>query len=292
LRRYLGALPEAGVRRCGVGRSKSAAGEETVAVVVVSAVADLSPVPTTARAGQWMRFDAYMLVPADSAKLVVLGPDGAPRNVPTTLHGDRVEAAFAVERPGPFAVQLLADAERGPRPVLEANVFVDVEPPPEWVSWPAPGESERAPELDDRGALRAMVNAARATEQLPALVANDALDRTAAEQARAMLEAGVLAHDTGDGGPAERLRRLGATVLRAGENVAHEASLARAHRALWWSPSHRGNLLDPRFGQLGIGVDRDADGSLWVCELFANFADTGIISTPRRSSTFRMVHAK
>jgi hypothetical protein len=293
LRRYLDSLPAFGVRRCGIARSKSAAGgEETVAVVVVSALADLSPVATSARAGQWLRFDARMLVPATSAKLVVLGPQGSPRSVPTTLHGDRVEATFAVEQPGPFSVQLLANADRGPRPVLEASVFVDVAAPVEWVSWPAPGESESVRGLADPDALRAMVNAARAAEELPALAANDALGRSAEEQARAMLDARVLAHDAGEGGPAGRLRRLGVSILAAGENVAHEGSVARAHRALWWSPSHRGNLLDPRFTELGVGVARDPDGSLWVCELFADFADTGIVSTARGSSIFRLVHAQ
>jgi uncharacterized protein YkwD len=292
LHRYLDSLPEAGVRRCGVARSKSTAGDETVAVVVVSALADLAPVATRARAGQWLRFDARMLVPATSAKLIVLGPDGSPRNVPTTLHEDQVEATFAVERAGPFAVQLLANTDRGPRPVLEASVFVDVAPPTRWVSWPAPGESESVGTRNERDALRAMVNAARATEELPALAASDTLDRSAGEQARAMLEAHVLAHDAGEGGPAERLRRLGVSITSAGENVAHEMSLARAHRALWWSPSHRGNLLDPRFHELGVGVARDPDGSLWICELFADFADTGIVSPAGGPSIFRMVHAK
>jgi hypothetical protein len=35
-------------------------------------------------------------------------------------------------------------------------------------------------------------------------------------------------------------------------------------------------LLDPRFTVVGIGTDRDADGHVWVCEIFADFADAGI----------------
>lgn len=292
LRRYLESLHEDGVRRCGIARSKDKAGGETVAVVVVAALADLSPVATRARAGQWLRFDAHMQVPATAATLVVLGPAGPPRSVPTTLHGDSVEATFAVERPGPFIVQLLTSTDRGPRPVLEASVFVDVEAPAEWIPWSAPGEPESAQATDDREALRAMVNAARTAEGVPALSRNEALELGADEQARAMLAQRVLAHDAGEGGPAERLRRLGAAVVRAGENVAHEATVTMAHRALWWSPSHRGNLLDPRFTQLGVGVVRDPDGSVWVCELFADFVDTGIIPSARGSSIFRLVHAQ
>jgi uncharacterized protein YkwD len=61
-----------------------------------------------------------------------------------------------------------------------------------------------------------------------------------------------------------------------GENVAHALTLERAHRVLWASPSHRGNLLDRRFRDLGVGVARDSDGSVWVCQLFGGFADTGM----------------
>jgi uncharacterized protein YkwD len=82
----------------------------------------------------------------------------------------------------------------------------------------------------------------------------------------------------------QRLEQAGFGALRIGENVAHARSLARAHRALWESPAHRGNLLDRGFSAVGLGVvvvseseaesdaergNADATG-VWVCELFAN----------------------
>ena len=42
-----------------------------------------------------------------------------------------------------------------------------------------------------------------------------------------------------------------------------------AHRALWASPSHRDNMLQPRFDRVGVGVCTDPDGSVWVTEAFA-----------------------
>jgi uncharacterized protein YkwD len=53
-----------------------------------------------------------------------------------------------------------------------------------------------------------------------------------------------------------------------GENVAHAASVLLAHRALYESPSHRANLLQGAFDRLGVAVLRDADGSVWVDEIF------------------------
>jgi uncharacterized protein YkwD len=58
---------------------------------------------------------------------------------------------------------------------------------------------------------------------------------------------------------------------RVGENVARARTLQRAHRVLWDSPSHRGNVLDPGFDALGIGVVRTDDGDVVVCELFVDY---------------------
>jgi uncharacterized protein YkwD len=292
LRGFLDSLPVAGLRRCGVARGRTPGGAETVTAVVVDALADLSALPTAAHVGQWLRFDARMRVTASAAKLVVLGPSGPPRTVPTTLHGDHVEATFAVERPGAFTVQLLASVEGGPRPVLEAAVFVDLEPPGEWAAWSAPGEGAATSAADERDALRAMVNAARASENVAGLAKSEALDQAAQHHAEEMKEAGVLAHDAGGGGPPERLARGGIQATLVGENVAHESSAVRVHRALWASPSHRENLLDPRFGALGVGVARDTDGSLWVCETFTDFGGTGIVSAREPYSVFRFRIAK
>ncbi len=288
LRGFLGSLEERGVTRCGIGRARSVS-KEAVAVLVTFALADLDPLPTRVHAGQWLRFEARMLVPAHAAKLVVLGPSGLPRTVPTTLHGDRVEATFAVDRAGAFTVQLLADVDGGPRPVLEAAVFADVEPPTEWVGWPSPGESAARGENDDAEALRRMVNEARSSEGLSPLHASPALDRAAEEHARTMRDARVLAHDAGDGDPLARLRRLGVHFAVAGENVAHETTAVRAHRALWASPSHRANLLDARFTALGVGIAPDPDGSIWICESFADFAGAGISSGATQAVIFHRV---
>ena len=84
----------------------------------------------------------------------------------------------------------------------------------------------------------------------------------------------ALAHDTGLGTPAERAARAGIDARVLGENVAHALDAERAHRTLWASPSHRKNLLDPRFDALGLGVAVDSDdGSLWVSEIFARLHD-------------------
>jgi uncharacterized protein YkwD len=205
---------------------------------------------------------------------VVLGPRGAPRTVPTTVHGGVVEATFAPDTPGAFTVQLLASFQAGPRPVLEAAVFADVEPARKIAETQAPGEDAAAHPANEEEALAQMIDAARATESLAPLRRSDELDRIAADHARAMQRTGRLGHDAGDGEPDDRLRRAGVSARRFGENVARAANVVRAHRVLWASPSHRENVLDPEFSAVGIGIARDADGE-WVCEIFADFTGIG-----------------
>ncbi|HKO49091.1 MAG TPA: CAP domain-containing protein, partial [Polyangiaceae bacterium] len=243
-----------------------------VAAVAADVLADLEPLPTRARVGQWIEVRATLRVPATEAKLVVLGPRGAPRPVPTSFDDGRVRARFNADLPGPWLVQLLASVDGGPRPLLEALVFAGVEPPSTAAISKAPGEdalNAASAKADPRAALYTLVNAARESERRAPLTRDPRLEALATEHAEAMRRAHRTAHETGDGDLNRRLERAG-LELSAGENVAHAGSAASAQRALWASPSHRGNLLFNGFDVVGIGVASDADGSLWVCQIFAS----------------------
>jgi hypothetical protein len=266
---WRGAAPRA---RCGVVVVHGAgerADETVVAVVTVDAVADLAALPVRVHTGAWLDLDAAIHVPFAGARVVLLGPSGVPREVPCYRRGRRVRARFAPERPGAFAVQVVADLDEGPRPVLEARVFADVEPAPP-VQERAPGE-ERAADGDvgAAGGVARMIASARDAFSVPPLARDARLDAVAAAHAARMAELDHAGHDVGAGDPRARLAEADLFPRHAGENVAHAATLALAHRALWASPSHRANILDPAFRVVGCGVARGADGSVWIAELFA-----------------------
>ena len=254
-------------RRCGVASGLAADGSRTLVVVAVEALADLSPLPTRARTGQWLTVEAHLRTAAVAASVVVLDPGGATRTVPSWREGSTLRARFAPERPGELALQVIADVSGGPRPVLEATVFVDVDPPPSAEEQAAPGEL--TPEGPDDQRLIRMLDGARASVGLPPLPRDPRLDDIARAHARRMAASRELAHDVGDGDPFERLRGAGLDAHQAGENVAHASSVALAHRAVWASPSHRMNLLGRAFDHVGVGVARDERGEVWVVETFA-----------------------
>ena len=146
-------------------------------------------------------------------------------------------------------------------------MHVGVSPPATYRASEAPGDRAGEDAPDALAAIERMINSARASEGLGALRRDRELDGLAEAHAAAMAKARLLGHDTGEGDPAVRAAGIGVRIVA--ENVAHAASLPRAHRALWASPSHRDNILFERFDAVGVGVVRDTDGSFWVCELFA-----------------------
>jgi len=268
IERWLGDFRHQGRLRCATASAESG-GRETVAAVAVDAQADLAPIALLARPSSWIDVEARVLVEATQAKVVMLGPTGAPRLLPTSFAGGRVRARANVDRPGAWLFQVVVDGEGGPRPVLEAFVFAGVSPPRDRPAERAPGEELEA-SGDAPTALGQMIAAARVSEGMGSLRRSTVLDRAARAHAERMMRAGELRHDLGDGDARERVENAGIEADEVGENVAHAATLALAHRALWASPSHRDNVLGRRFTKFGVGVSQDADGSIWVTELFAS----------------------
>jgi uncharacterized protein YkwD len=166
-------------------------------------------------------------------------------------------------------IQVLATVSTGPRPVLEAMIHAGTTPPSQFVPSSAPGESAAAGAKDDDDGMLRMINAARASEQLAPLARDPALDRVAKAHSEEMLKARMVGHDVGTGDPAVRLRAANIRARIAGENVATASTLENAHRALWSSPSHRGNLLFDQFTKVGVAVIRAPDGMVWVTEMFS-----------------------
>jgi uncharacterized protein YkwD len=268
---WLAADAEPRLRRCAVASGAALDGTRALAVVAVDALADLLPLPTRARTGQWLTVGARMRVPASGGAVMVLGPSGAPRRVPTWFEGGTLRARFALDRPGEFKVQVLVTTAIGPRPVVEATVFADAIPPSHAGEEKASGEPPADATHDDgeSSALARMLASARAESGEPPLTRDARLDAVAQEHARSMAAAQTIAHDAGDGDPEARMQAAGLSYDTLGENVAHAATAALAHRSLWASPSHRANILRREFSRVGVATVRDIRGDLWVVETFA-----------------------
>ncbi len=264
LTNWLGAEHPIGTRRCGVARGKNAKGEIVVAAVEVDALANLSPLPMHSHVGSWLTVESHLLVAASDARVVVTEPDGATRRLLASFDQGRVLARFAPDRSGIFTVQVVADVDGGPRPVLEARVAADASSSAAASSDPS---SEKCAAGDSE--IACMIQSFRRQNQLNPLTRDDRLDAIANAHARVMIATKNLAHDAGDGDPVARFQNANLSARVVGENVARAESIVAAQKSLFASPSHRDNLLSREFDRYGVAAIFDADGNVWVVEEFA-----------------------
>lgn len=108
-----------------------------------------------------------------------------------------------------------------------------------------------------------LVNESRARAGLRKLVRTATLDEVAERQAKRMRARGELYHSN-----------LSTTVpgswRLAGENVGYAGAVKQIHVLFMDSPGHRQNILRPVWDQMGIGIVRDADGTVWEAQVFVD----------------------
>lgn len=125
----------------------------------------------------------------------------------------------------------------------------------------------RRPDLEQ--AMLGLVNAERRKRLLKPLRADAILQKLAAQHAADMFVRGYFSHQSPEGlDPFARMKQAGIHYRTAGENLAHANSLPSAHQALMQSPTHRANILNPRFGQLGIAILEAGEKGLMFVQEF------------------------
>ena len=142
-------------------------------------------------------------------------------------------------------------------------------------------EAEAAREEQD---LVAAINTERTSRGLEALSLDPVLCEAARAHSREMCDLNYFAHQSptpGDETPIDRYlvelhtdgEKRPATAL-VGENIFYASvtndvyGAGYAHQSLMASPSHRKNILEPRFAKVGVGLYRDPEGRFWVTEMF------------------------
>jgi len=127
------------------------------------------------------------------------------------------------------------------------------------------------PRPDLEAEMLQLVNEERAANGLEPLAADTALTRVARLHSADMFRRGYFSHYTPEGkDPFDRIRRHKIRFLAAGENLALAPTLDIAHEGLMNSPGHRANILQKRFGRVGIGVMEGGFHRLMITQNFRN----------------------
>lgn len=108
--------------------------------------------------------------------------------------------------------------------------------------------------------LVSRINAERTSRGLPALQVRGDLQTVGRQQAQRMADQGQMSHNP-------NLRSEVCCWRKVGENVGYGSDPGTIHRMMMDSSSHRTNILDPEFTELGVGVERRGD-TIWVSQVF------------------------
>lgn len=124
------------------------------------------------------------------------------------------------------------------------------------------------------GDLVAMTNSARAAAGAAPLAANEDLARTARAWSEQMARSGRLSHNPATGSQV-------CCWQAVAENVGYSyRGAADVHRMLMDSAGHRTNILNRSYTQVGIGTATDAQGRIWVTEVFRRPTSTAAVVAP------------
>ncbi|NUZ05826.1 CvpA family protein [Piscinibacter koreensis] len=127
------------------------------------------------------------------------------------------------------------------------------------------------PRPDLEAAMLVLVNQERRQNGLPELQADPEATPVARAHSADMFARSYFSHLTPDGkDPFDRMRAAGLRFRAAGENLALARSLPMAHQGLMNSPGHRANILQRRFGRVGIGILDGGRHGLMVTQTFRN----------------------
>lgn len=196
----------------------------------------------------------------------VAGSSGASGYTADSLLGDFVTdpeawplSAFAAATGDAQLAQAVAFNHEFPGgPVLSAGYQV----------LPATALSDLERDLEAGVEITLLVNEERVAAGLRTLTWSSALTEVAAAYATEMATEGFFSHNsprTGDVG--DRLSAAGIDFRTAGENLAWGPTVDRVHDGLMNSPTHRANILNQQYRNVGIGVVRGPLG-LMVVQVF------------------------
>jgi uncharacterized protein YkwD len=121
----------------------------------------------------------------------------------------------------------------------------------------------------DEKQLIELVNAERNKADLPPLKAHIKLMKAARDHSANMARKKELAHDLDGKGPGERLNEVGYAHGGWGENcAAGQRTPAEAINCWMNSAPHKANMLGKNYSEVGIGLAKAADGTVYWTQVF------------------------
>lgn len=114
-----------------------------------------------------------------------------------------------------------------------------------------------------------LLNQERIAQGLSPLTLDAELSRIARIKSVDMRDNHYFAHESPTyGHVSDMLKTFGYSFSGAGENIAHHATTEKAHAAFMSSDGHRRNILSSAWQKVGLGIVYDANGYVYVTQIF------------------------
>src|SRR5947209_2449091 len=115
-----------------------------------------------------------------------------------------------------------------------------------------------------------LTNAARTKEKLAPLEVNPRLCEVARAHSANMAKQEKMEHVLDGTNPIQRVRAAGYRYRRMGENIAYSTRMDPKRTVAGWmdSPTHRKNILNEEFREIGVGIARSKDGDVYYTQVF------------------------
>lgn len=114
-----------------------------------------------------------------------------------------------------------------------------------------------------------LVNKERAEAGVKPLVMDKELVKVARIKSQDMIDKNYFDHTSPTyGDPFAMMKTFGIKFAYAGENLAGNQTVEKAHKALMNSPGHRSNILNPNYTHIGIGIIEGGPYSSMFTQLF------------------------
>lgn len=161
-----------------------------------------------------------------------------------------------------------------PKPAPKPKPTPKPAPAPQPTPSPAPQASTNdalltAPLTAQEQQMIDLVNQERTKAGVKTLAADMRLVKAARMKSLDMIKNNYFGHQSPVyGSPFDLLKAQGITYKAAGENIAGNASVAKAHTSLMNSSGHRANILNPDYTKIGIGIISGGPYGLMISQEF------------------------
>jgi uncharacterized protein YkwD len=240
------AITRYGIRVSPSGRS--------AAVMFGSVELDYEPIRRALEPGQSVTLKGKVGPRFSFGHVYLTKPDGTvvEQRMPSRV----IDATFPLEAAGKYRLEVMGDGVTGPVVISNVPLYVGIEEPAATTVTGTVVEPEQA-----EARMLALLNEARVAAGLSEVQPDAELREVALAHSTDMVDHDFFGHvSPRSGTPTDRIRRSGALVSAAGENIAEAPTPEIAHEGLMSSPGHRANMLRPDYTHVGIGARKGADG--------------------------------